>query len=410
MRWIMGYIECQVPGEHLERFMNLCRHHEIELWKVKEREKQAVFFMYAAEYSKLRPLARKTKTVPHIRKKCGFPFWCLKARRDWTFTWGIGLFFAVLYILSLFVWDIQFRGQQTYTKEGLGAEIEEMGVYRGMIRKHLQCDKIEQNLRLLHPDLSWVSAEEKGCVLQIQVKEGKMRKEKKETEQAVSLTAPCGGRIEAIVTRSGTPLCQKGDVVKKGQVLIQGSYDIVGDDEQIIRKQGVTADGEIRLLHTVKWEEQLQKEYIDKQMTGKKRNIYTFQYNDSRISLKNPLKWFDNSGNYDIMNYVCFEERFIPLQINVKIIRRQFLDYTKVKKQYTKEQAAGIFKKHLATKMEQMQNEGYEILEHTENMIQEENKYKITGVIRTCIETMNKKEVQPEELEAAQGKEETDGT
>ena len=86
MRWIMGYIECQVPGGHLERFMNLCRHHEIELWKVKEREKQAVFFMYAAEYSKLRPLARKTKTVPHIRKKCGFPFWCLKARRDWTFT------------------------------------------------------------------------------------------------------------------------------------------------------------------------------------------------------------------------------------------------------------------------------------------------------------------------------------
>ena len=73
MRWIMGYIECQVPGGHLERFMNLCRHHEIELWKVKEREKQAVFFMYAAEYSKLRPLARKTKTVPHIRKKCGFP-------------------------------------------------------------------------------------------------------------------------------------------------------------------------------------------------------------------------------------------------------------------------------------------------------------------------------------------------
>lgn len=95
---------------------------------------------------------------------------------------------------------------------------------------------------------------------------------------------------------------------------------------------------------------------------------------------------------------------------NVKIIRQAVSGLHKSEKQYTKEQAAGIFKKHLATKMEQMQNEGYEILEHTENMIQEENKYKITGVIRTCIETMNKKEVQPEELEAAQGKEETDGT
>ncbi len=60
--------------------------------------------------------------------------------------------------------------------------------------------------------------------------------------------------------------------------------------------------------------------------------------------------------------------------------------------------------------MEQLQNEGYEILEHTEELVQEEKKYKMTGVIRTCIETMNKKEVQPEELEAAPGKEETDGT
>ena len=62
-----------------------------------------------------------------------------------------------------------------------------MGVYRGMTRKHLQCDKIEQNLRLLHPDLSWVSAEEKGCVLQIQVKEGKMRKEKKKPSRRLVL-------------------------------------------------------------------------------------------------------------------------------------------------------------------------------------------------------------------------------
>lgn len=410
MRWIMGYIECQVTQGHLERFMNLCRHHGIELWNVQEKERQATFCMYAAMYHQVKPLARKTKTVPHIRKKHGFPFVCIKARRNWTFTWGIGLFFITLYILSQFVWSIEFKGQQTYTKEGLGAEVEEMGIYRGMARKHLQCDKIEQNLRLQHPDLSWVSAEEKGCVLQIQVKEGKMREEEKEAKQIYSLTAPCAGKIDAIVTRSGTALCKKGDVVKKGQVLIRGSYDVVGDDEQLIRRQGVAAEGEIRLLHTIKWEDVLQKEYIEKQMTGKKRNIYTFQYNDSRISLKNPLKWFDNSANYDIINYVCFEERFIPLQWHVKIIRRQFLEYDKVKKQYSKEQAAGVFKKHLMTKMEEIENKGYEVLEHTEKMVQEEKQYKITGEIKTCIQTMDKKKVSEEELAVAPGKEETDGT
>ena len=38
MPWILGYIQCQVTAGHLERFMNLCRHHEIELWKVCEKE------------------------------------------------------------------------------------------------------------------------------------------------------------------------------------------------------------------------------------------------------------------------------------------------------------------------------------------------------------------------------------
>ena len=50
MRWIMGYIECQVPGGHLERFMNLCRHHEIELWNIRNyahlHEKQRRFRIF----------------------------------------------------------------------------------------------------------------------------------------------------------------------------------------------------------------------------------------------------------------------------------------------------------------------------------------------------------------------------
>lgn len=410
MPWILGYIQCQVTAGHLERFMNLCRHHEIELWKVCEKENRASFYMYAAQYKQLKSLAKKTKTIPHIKGKYGVPFFYLRAKKDWTFTWGMALFFCVLYLLSMFLWKIEYVGQQTYTKEGLSAEIEKMGVYRGMARKNLQCEKIEQNLRLLHPDLSWVSAEEKGCVLQIQVKEGNMPKSEENTSVATSLTAPCDGTIAAIVTRKGTPLCKKGDKVKKNQILIQGTYDIVGDDGEVIRKQGVVADGEIQIWCPIKWEEEILIEYVDREWTGKNRDIYTIECNDMGFSLKNPLKWFHNSDNYDIISDICFEERFIPWDLNVKITRRRFLPYKKVKKKYTKEQAYVILKGHLESKLEQLQKEGYEILEYTENMTLEGNRYRMTGQIQTCREKMTKKDVLPEEMRIMSGKEEKDGT
>lgn len=74
MRWIMGYIECQVPGGHLERFMNLCRHHEIELWKVKEREKQAVFLCTRRNIRNYAHLPEKQRRFRIFGKNADFLF------------------------------------------------------------------------------------------------------------------------------------------------------------------------------------------------------------------------------------------------------------------------------------------------------------------------------------------------
>ena len=150
--------------------MNMCRHHRIDLWKI-QRSDKVVFCLSAGDFKKIQPLVKKTGICPHIQEKKGFPFCLWKMRTQWTFYSGFLLFLLFLSFLSSFVWEIRFQGQCTYTKETLLKTVNSLQVYRGMKRSRLVCDDIEKSLREIYPDISWVSAEEKGSRLVISIKE-----------------------------------------------------------------------------------------------------------------------------------------------------------------------------------------------------------------------------------------------
>ena len=117
MKWLRGYLLCCVESGHWERFMNLCRHHRIRLWDVEIHKNHVSFRMFSEDYKTLHMFVGKTHVAPHIVEKRGLPFVCERALRNWTFTFGLVLFFVVLRVLSLFVWQINYYGQREYTKE-----------------------------------------------------------------------------------------------------------------------------------------------------------------------------------------------------------------------------------------------------------------------------------------------------
>ena len=49
MKWLKGYIECRLCGGSLERFLNMCRHHGIHIWKLRQTE-EIHMCMYAKDY------------------------------------------------------------------------------------------------------------------------------------------------------------------------------------------------------------------------------------------------------------------------------------------------------------------------------------------------------------------------
>ena len=55
-------------------------------------------------------------------------------------------------------------------------------------------------------------------------------KEKKDASSAADLIAAHDGKVISIVTREGTPQVHAGAKVKKGDVLISGKVEVIGDE------------------------------------------------------------------------------------------------------------------------------------------------------------------------------------
>lgn len=412
MKWLRGYLLCCVESGHWERFMNLCRHHRIRLWDVEIHKNHVSFRMFSEDYKTLHMFVGKTHVAPHIVEKRGLPFVCERALRNWTFTFGLVLFFVVLRVLSLFVWQINYYGQREYTKETISKEVTELGVYPGMLRSKLNCDSIERSLRESYDNMSWVSAEETGCVLTIKIKEGKAEEKAAEkAEKPFHLTAPCDGVVQNIVTREGTPKVAKGAQVKKGDILISGVVEILGDDGAPVKYNGVCAEGEICILTESKYEDSINIRYMAKNKTGKDITVYTFCLNGNCFSIKNPLKWFDNSANYDIISNICVDRKFIPLDSSLKITERNYICYEQVQAEYSEKEAARILTSRFESRKMEYEESGCKVTDQALDIKKVQDSFRASGKLTMLVSQMEQIAVSENELLLEeQGKEDDDGT
>ena len=295
MSVVSNQVRCLVTGEETLRFVNLCRNNGIELRHLVRRENAIQMEIDAKNFKKLRPLVRKTHVKIHILNRHGPAFFFYRHKRRWWFLLGMTVFAGMIHILSLFVWQIDIDGNRKYTDALILQALAQMDVKTGCRKSEIDLPEIEEELRIMYNEITWVSASIAGTKLQIELREGDLkisgssgggqtgnvkRVENRENnpktqngESEIDLPANLVADEDAIITnlvvRRGTVAVRYGDEVKKGDVLIEGKVYIYNEDETLKKVDYLTAEGDVFGKYQELYEKHYQRKHEVRSYKGK---------------------------------------------------------------------------------------------------------------------------------------------
>ncbi|TCK98252.1 hypothetical protein EDC19_0672 [Natranaerovirga hydrolytica] len=368
IKFIKGFLVVEVKGFSPERFINLCANKKILIWQLKKNKNAYTFCISVKGYKLLKPIVRKTNTKIKIVDKIGLPFFFYKYRKRKLFFMGIGVFVSFIYILSLFIWRIEFVGNYTYTDELLLKYLSSNDYKVGMKKTEVISSEIEKRIMKDFQDISWASIEVNGTKMILHLQETLERHEDVAESIPSDIIAEKDGVITSIVTRKGMPMVVEGDVVVKGDVLVTG--DLLIKMEEVLRDvEFVHADGDIYAQTIYHYEDEVPLYYQEKVFTGKTQKGYTYNFFNNNITLYHPrIKLEEYDTIIKNKTYKIGKNFFLP----VEQIKTEYREYYMADQYYTLEEATNLLNHRLNKYIKELEEKGVQILENNVK-IKEEN-------------------------------------
>ena len=373
LKYLQGYLLVILQGYSPERFLNICSKKNIYIWNLQNTKLGYEFCISLKDFRKMKAILKKTKTRLMIRKKYGLPFFLHKYRKRKAYFISILGFAVIIYILSLFIWDIHIEGNYTYTEELIIKYLEEEEIEHGIKKSMIDCDKIEKLLRNEFFDITWVSASLSGTRLIIKIQENFDYLKVEEEMPPYDLVAQKDAVITSIIARTGTPLVKEGIVVGKGDVMVSGTVEILNDFEELLRNEYVNADADIFGKTIYEYKNSFKMKDKKKIYTGNQKKAFFLTVFKKKIYL------FANNHKYEY--YDIYEEEntlnlgknfYLPFSYH----RCYYNEYELIDYTYTEEEAINLANSNFDYYLEKLIEKGVQIIG---------NNVKIHIVNNTCV-------------------------
>lgn len=372
-QYVKGYLRIRVIGYSPERFLNACSHRGIYIWGITSVRGSYDMYVSVAGFRKLKPVIKKTGTKVMIVERIGLPFYFNRYKKRKMFFIGAVSCLLLVYILSLFVWDIDVRGNRKYTDEALLTYLKQQGVEHGMRLSQVDCSRIVKDIRKSYDDIIWVSASIEGCRLIVKIKENedsndvKNQAESTDNEEestnntGTDLVASCDGIITEMIVRKGIPCVSEGDQVTGGQILVSGVVPVVNDSGETIGVQMQTSDADIKAQTVIEYSDQCDSTYELKEYTGQKKELLFLKAGSILFTLGNSENVFPDEDTITYVNKLRIGDHFeIPLYWGSKVTAA----YTVSKSRYSTEEIQRILSENYSRYQESLEKKGVEIIEN----------------------------------------------
>ena len=278
MSYIRGYYTIIVEGLGIEQFLNHLRRNKVYVYDVRRIESTKVEFKVARRDLKgVKELYRGSNFDIKVKHRTGIPF-LIKRIYKYKAMW-ICAFLSLFLLMatSQFVTDVYIQTPEGIKKEELRKEFSKVGVKPGVYKKSIDRKEVRDYIMSKFDDVAYVSINVKGTNIFVTVT--KKAESLKSTDESnyCNIIALKNGIIEKVIPRSGKQIAQKGDIVQKGDVLLNGS-----NNRSIPEVWATTF-----------YESKKSANYIDlKQVkTGEKKKIRTYFFYDNKLTFRKKIKY-----------------------------------------------------------------------------------------------------------------------
>ena len=362
-RYLYGYVRVRLTGYSPERFLNLCKAHEIEIWDLQNNGGYYEMNLSIRDFRRLRPLRRKARAHLLVTERHGLPFFLHQYRNRKMFAVGILLCIAFLYVMSLFIWNIHIEGNYSRTTNVILDYLESEHIVHGMRKSQVDCKEIQSMIRIQFPDIIWVSAEIRGTRLLIRIRENMDSlpiEAETEEEEPRDIVASREGIITSVLVRKGISQIQVGDEVESGQLLISGCIDILNDNGEVANYQYTAADADIYASTSYTYYDEFVLSHEVRHPTGKKRHGFYAKIGGKTISLKlRPC--FETYSSLNTEYPLKLTENFyLPLTFG-STLYEEYEIYTET---YSEEEAKSLAEANLDEFLENLIEKGVQIIEN----------------------------------------------
>jgi len=342
---IRGTARLRVSGHRPERMLNLLSREGIWFTRAERcSEEGIVFTVLQRDLKRTLRLAGYAYFETELIRHAGLPSLAHRVRRRFALYLMPPLCLLAVFVLSMFIWEIEITGSETVSDAQLLSVLEENGVGIGTFGLTIDRELLRDKVIAALPKISWMTVNVNGCKAEVIVRERVDRPKIIDLKAPTDIIAAKTGLICEMSVFEGSKQAEKGDTVLKGELLITGTMPSLSGKTRRVHSQGV-----VKARTWYEFSEKIPLEYISKRYTGETKEKKSLIIGNYRLNL-----YFNGGISLDACDKIIYKERLsLPggTLLPIEVVTAEYREYIAEPVRMNEDDAELILKNGLMKKL-----------------------------------------------------------
>lgn len=225
--FLQGYVRAKIKGASPEWALErLTQARAAFLEPVREDDVTISLLLLKKDVPKAESAAQKAMCELEIAEEFGLSKSLGGLFRRKAFCIALVLALAASFVIPKFVFFYEVTGNEAVPEEKILRAMKSLGVGFGTYGPDIKPQELKNKMLLLIPELQWFTVQQSGMRARIVVRERPERIPVEERRAPMDVVAAKDGVITSVYAYDGNCLCQPGQAVTKGQLLISAYTDL----------------------------------------------------------------------------------------------------------------------------------------------------------------------------------------